>query len=80
MRRAERLDQVFGPKPEKRTVDSHKIDVIQQKNTTRHNIFQLIRSSFDRPNANEMKLSRTRIQALQHGVLCCFFCDINVQN
>jgi len=31
MRRAERLDQVFGPKPEKRTVDSHKIDVIQQK-------------------------------------------------
>ena len=31
MRRAERLDQVFGRKPEKRMVDSHKIDVIRQK-------------------------------------------------
>ena len=39
MRRAERLEQVFGRKPEKRLADSHKIDVIQQKSTTRHNIF-----------------------------------------
>ena len=64
---AERRDQMFGPKPEKRLVDSHKIGVIQQqKSTSRHNIFQqLIRSSFDRPNANEMKLLRRRIRALQ---------------
>ena len=65
MRRAERRDQMFGPKPEKRLVDSHKIDVIQQKSTTRHNMFELIRSSFVRPNANEIKLLRTRTQALQ---------------
>ena len=68
MRRAERPDQVFGRKPEKRLVDSHKIDVIRQKSTTRHKIFQLIRSSFDRPNANEMKLSCRRIRPFQQRV------------
>ena len=31
MRSAERPDLVYGPKPEKRLVDMHKIDVIRQK-------------------------------------------------
>ena len=46
-------DQIFGPKPEKRLVDSHKIDVIQQKKVQHAIIFS---NSFVRRSTGQMQM------------------------